>query len=328
MHEKGYEMNNQLTDRRFELDGMELLYRPANEQMTWGEGNIVRPQIDEQQEDILFEAFKSSLIKVDPSKLAMSGCTDGRFRMQMMDGSEAPVLQKNVGCDIIEMFVAAEVLGSKFYGSDTDRSDINTRFRYLMGFMKESGLKPTTHVGCGARNGLVPVVSNFVKYASDELLKGSVISRISEFSDESYSLEELDFVVAKLSERRLDKADYDPDSLQNMIVDFSGHESVKELLDDGHGVHGHTEASIDHIFIPGYAFSTRKYREELEITLPELAQIERFTVNDDRNIDLAKKIADTDSDRRLSLIAINGFADAGHATLSSGLPTNIVRLAA
>lgn len=326
MHEKGFEMNTGLIERKFELDGIDVVYRSVRDQMAWGEGSITRPDINEEQDEILFDAFKKSLVKVDQSAMSMSGCTDGRFRVQMMDGSEAPILQKTVGCDVIELFIAAEVLGSKFYGSSTNSAPTKARLQYLLEFMKSSGLTPSTHVACGAREGLVPVINNFVKFASDDFSKPAVLSRISEFSDTDFHEDELSFTAGRLKERKLD--DYDADGLQQEIINFSGKSAVKELLDDGEGVHGHVEASIDHISIPGYAFSTRIYRETLQRTLPDLSQLQRFTVNDDRNNDLASMIADNKEDRRLSLIAIHGFADAGHATLSKGLPTNIVRLAA
>lgn len=315
-------------EHKFRLDNVEYVVRQISDEMTWGEGSIVSPELSLEEREQAIIAATKSIVHVSEEDLKMSGCTDGRIRLEMLDGSEAPVLQKDVGCDSVIMFVVAETLGSRFYGDAINKSPIEVRQRHLLKYMVASGLIPSSHVGCGARGGLIPVVNNFIKYAQDPQVVGAFSRRLSAFSGQDVLPDELSQVATTLSQRiaKSDLEEYDPDRFLELIIEVSPRAagSVKKLLDDGHGVHGHTEAAILRLKTPGLAYSARENRKILTRDYPDLALLENFTVNDDREIMIAKMMADDDVSRKISLIAIQGFGDAGHATLSKGLPTYMI----
>lgn len=328
MIERGdFGMEQAQIEQRFLLNGEEYVLTNEVPQMTWGEGAIQSAELSADQRERFLTAITESLVVVGEQQLAMSGCTDGRIRLGMVDGSNAPVLEKNVGCDVVEMLIAAEVLGKDFYG-EVDGQPLDARVDYLLRFMVNAGLRPTTHIGCGAREGLLVVKDNLITYADDTRIAPVFAARIDAFGGTN-SREMLPEVAGALRQR--DLSGYDPDLLLRKIITVSGESAVKRLDDDGKGVHGHTEAAIVHIDAEGYAHSTRMMRSILaggSNPDPEIAGLEAFSVNDNRILRLAQIMAKGDATARdLSLVAMHAFGDAGHATLSKGLPTYLVRAA-
>lgn len=93
------------------------------------------------------------------------------------------------------------------------------------------------------------------------------------------------------------------------------------MLDDGKGVHGHTEKLIARIKPRGVTIGATLFAARM-------GGDEVFIVNDARQEYLAQLFSRGDTNSLDFLTAINGsedFQDAGHATLSRNLETLVIK---
>ena len=313
-------MQQPMLERRVLVDGVNFNLTSVDVPMSWAGGAIKRPEIDQPSYDLLVNTAAQSIVPVDESNIGKSGCTDGRVRLHKLDDSEPEDWQKTVGADVMEMFVAAEALGAGFYGDQTNRAPVMDRFNSVLEYMVKNNLTPTTHEGCGARAGLVSVLENGISYASDMSIVDAEVRRLSLFAQEQVDGDLIKHIADSWQKR--DLAGYDEAKARELIIQHGGTSGVEVLKTDDSPNHGHTEALILRMDTPGYTYSTRKNQRILQETNPELSDMEAFAVNDDRiNNLLAPIIADTDIQRKVASVAMHYFADAGHATLSSGLTT-------
>lgn len=278
--------------------------------MVWGEGSIVAPELTSDQLDYINSSITESLAVVSDSNLSMSGCTDGRGRLELLDGSEAPILQKTVGTDLLTLFSMTEALGEKFYG-ELNNAPAMERIEYLINYMVKNKLTPTAHIGCGARAGFPVITSNAVRLSKDNPnLRGQIV----EFGRNKFNDIKIDDVSELFSNRNFEG--WDADKVQQMVEEKSGPKAIKKLVTDDSPNHGHNEAIIVRLDTPGIAFSTRRFIELMKSSGdPQLADINAFSNNDDRVYELAKLISDSPEQLDTALTAGLLYSEAGWATL-------------
>lgn len=288
---------------------------------TWGEGSIIAPELTEQQLGTIARAAHESLVVVSEEDLTMSGCTDGRYREGLLDGSEAPVWQKTVGTDILTLFAMAEALGRSFYGDVVDAPSME-RLSYVANFMKQNGDNPTAHEACGARGGFPAIIANAHRYVVE---KSPLLGRAQSFGGGIVTDRTIDVVSSEWPSRSYE--DWDPEKVQEMVVGMSGLKAVKKLATPhDHPNHGHEEFAEIRLFTPGIAFSARNYIEAMRASGdPILEGSNAFSNNDDRVFDLAKMVADTPEQEALARTAGLLYSEAGWATLGKGQYTISIR---
>jgi hypothetical protein len=192
--------------------------------------------------------------------------------------------------------------------------------RDVAAFLKENHLLPSSHIACGAGAGFVAIVQNIAQFAADP----AYVARLKELLPDYIYDDGLHKQILDASTGRLAAGAYEGLSAQTFldaVEAASGQRAIAELLDDGHGVHGHLEEAIIRVRIPGKAINEAKVSE---LT----GGREVFGVNDNRIEKLARIFSrGNDADYRKAYMALEDFADAGHGTLAKDLPTWIVTLA-
>jgi hypothetical protein len=306
-------------EKQFSIEAENELYvaRFVGEKMHWGLGSIEAQDFTDVEKGEIAQRAIDSLIQVDEAQMPYSGCTDGRLRLRLGDGSAAPVREKLVGADTVTAFHMAEALGSVFYGK-LDTAPLADRVRFVTDFLVQSGLKPSTHgPSCGAAASYPVIVENAIRLHEtpgfterQRLLLPEYNTDIQKRNIERYS-------------QRLSKGLYDDwseDLIRSAVLDTTGQKGVKELLDDGKGVHGHTEVLIARIKPRGVTLGATLFAAQM-------GGLEVFTVNDARQQHLAQLFGRGDLAEQDYLTAINAsedFQDAGHATLSRNLETLVI----
>lgn len=291
--------------------------QPITDDLSWGVGQI-QPDAgltsaDSQHE--LTEAVLKSLAVVNESERQYSSCTDGRAPVCLYNGEAVPVREQLVGADTMLIFHMAEVLGSRFYKNPD--APLAERFYEVVLFIKENGLVPCTHIGCGAAAAYVVIVRNLADFTADERF----IARQKALLPEGVYSDELREQITDGYKDRLGKDLYKAwnDQLaMDAVKAESPDRAIAELNDDGRGVHGHVEEQIIRIKCDGVATN------ELQV-VARTGGREVFSVNDNRMIRLAKLMGrGHDEDYRLALMAAEDFTDGGHGTLARNLPTYII----
>lgn len=301
--------------RSIELpNGHEGILTILPERATWGEGKIIAPELSQEQLRIMADAAQNSLVVVTGDDLKMSGCTDGRFREGLLDGSEAPVWQKTVGTDLLTGFAMAEAIGRPFYG-DLVEAPVMVRIAFFANFMKENGDNPTAHEECGARLGFPAIVGNAVRYASQD---SPLLERVVYFGGEAVSRDTISQVSDELTGRNYEG--WDAGKVQELVEQLSGPKAVKKLATPhDHPNHGHEEFAEIRLETPGIAFSARKYIGEMQKSAdPVLEGSNAFSNNDDRVRELARMIADNPAQEAAALTAGLLYSEAGWSTLGNG----------
>lgn len=289
--------------------------------MDWGEGSITTPEMSPAQLDELSTSIVESLVVVPDKLLGKSGCTDGRGRIQMLDGSEAPVLQKLVGTDLITAFMMSEALMERFYGDTLSKASYLERMEYLADYLKQNGIDVMTHEGCGARVGYPTVISNGVRFLGSN---NPIVERMRIFSSDIQD-DDVEQVASEWGKNAY--SDWDPEAVRGLVLQKTGPVGIKVLHEDhDHPVHGHKERIINRLYTPGIAFSARAFADRIKnSSFEELHDAQVFSINDDRIDMLAQILADNPEDFRIARTAGLAGTDAGHATLSKDLPTIRIR---
>jgi hypothetical protein len=290
----------------------------VQDDLSWGQGAI-QPQAaynsaaDQQQ---LIEAVLQSIEPVAETELAYSACTDGRLPVKLLNGESIPVREQMVGADMVSAFYVAETLGASFYQNPA--APVAERVADVAAFLKENGLLPSSHIACGAGAGFVVIAQNILSFVTDTRYTARQQALLpSGIHDEAIRAQMLADSLACLASNGL----YEGLSAQTFldaVEHISGKRAVAELNDDGRGVHGHVEEAIVRVRLDGQAINEAKVSE---LT----GGREVFGVNDNRIEKLARMFArGNDTDYRKAYMALEDFADAGHGTLATGLPTWIV----
>lgn len=284
-----------------------------NDDLAWAVGAI--QPLDTDVDDNLLQAVLASLAKVDDAQLPYSACTDGRLPVRLLNGDPVPIREQMVGADMVSAFYVAETVGSRFY-KDPD-APVAERVREVAEFLKENGITPSTHIGCGAAAGFVTITENAVTFSKD----ARFVARQKELLPEGVYDEALHAQMLAGNQERVKKGAYEglsADVFVQVVEAVSGKQAIAELKDDGRGVHGHVEEAIVRIRVPNVAIDEAK-----------LARLtngrEVFGVNDTRMQAIARLFSrGNDTDYRMAMMALEGFADCGHGTLARNLPTYIV----
>ena len=294
--------------------------RRIGDDLRWGVGTI-QPQAafasDERQRELV-QVVLENIEEVAAAEKPYSSCTDGRVPVKLLSGEPVPVREQLVGTDTMTFFHMAEALGPRFYKDPT--APLARRIQEVVAFMHDNGLKPSTHVACGAAAGYVPINQNLVDFAANPLFAARQQSLLPEgVYDETVRRE----LIAGYQDR-LQRGMYDEWS-DTMIMDavrrVSGEYAIAELQDDGRGVHGHVEEQIVRIKVDGVAIN------EAKVTAVTNGR-EVFGENDTRMERNARLIAQGDDDAyRIALMAAEDFTDGGHGTLAKNLPTYVVTAA-
>lgn len=294
-----------------------LAAHKINDTLTWGEGSIV-PQAayaaDDAQQALL-AAVLGCIEPVAAQEVTHSLCTDGRIPVRLQDGQPVPVREQMVGADMVSAFYVAETLGAAFY--DTPDAPVVERVQAVATFLKDNGIAACSHVGCGAGASFVAITANVVRFAQNPAYQ----ARQQELLPAGIYDPALHDQMIQSNQTRLDSNAYeglDAQVFLDVVEGACGKHAISELKDDGRGVHGHVEEMIIRLHTPGYAINETR-----------LAAItggrEVFGVNDNRIERLARLFArGSERDYRIAYMALEDFADAGHATLAKDLPTYIV----
>jgi hypothetical protein len=289
--------------------------QPIRDGMQWAVGAI-QPQTDDTQAHrALIEAVLDSLTKVTNDQAAYSACTDGRLPVRLLSGDTVPVREQMVGADMVSAFYVAESLGDRFYHDPA--APVADRVHEVAEFLKENGVMPSSHVGCGAAAGFVTVTENAAMFAAD----AAFTARQQALLPDGIYDETLHARMLAENTKRLARNAYEglsADVFLQAVEAVSGKQAIAELKDDGRGVHGHVEEAIIRVRVPGYAVNEARVAE---VTNGR----EVFGVNDVRMERIARLFGrGTDEDYRIAYMALEDFADCGHGTLAKDLPTYVV----
>lgn len=288
--------------------------------LAWGQGTI-QPQalfLDDTAQQDLIRAVLGALEPVSEKESVYSSCTDGRCPVRLLNDETVPVREQMVGADMVSAFYVAESLGERFY------KDINApveeRVREVADFLHDSGLMPSTHVGCGAAAGFTAITKNAVDFSKNP----AFLARIKALLPAGVFDETLHKSMLAENEARLARNAYNgltADTFIAAVESVSGKRAIAELNDDGRGVHGHVEEAIIRVRVPGYAINETKL---MELTNGR----EVFGVNDGRMEKMARLFGrGHDTDYHIAYMALEDFASTGHGTLAKDLPTYIVTVA-
>lgn len=279
---------------------------------------------DLESREELARAVMDCIEVVDVGQLAYSTCTDGRYRIKLDDNSTpVPVREQLVGTDTMLAFVAAEALGERFYGTDTELySSVTKRLYKVVDFMLENGLKPTAHVSCGAAGSFTGVMGKAMQFINS----ADYTARLQTLMPSgSYNSVIHHFIVGGYKSR-LDSNVYEGyrDGLvADIIRERVGNDAVEHYLDDGRGVHGHREQAVMYLdeSIKGLAINPNTLSDTFD-------GLQVFGVNAARMMQLAKLFSDggrSVMDYTTALIAMHDFSAAGHGTLAYTMRTAIIR---
>lgn len=293
-----------------------------SDDMSWGEGSIrpVAEHTGEEDQHALVRAAIESIEEVTDGEQDMSYCTDGRLPVRLLDGSTAlPVRQKLVGASLVPAFYIAESLGDRFYADPT--APVAQRVARVAEFLKDNGITPSGHLGCGAGTNFVPVAANIPRFAQN----GAFMARTRFFLPEGVYDEDLHVRMMQAAQQRLAAGAYEGLSLQTFldaVERVGGTHALAELRDDGRGVHGHVEEDVLRLRVGNRA-----------INVVKLAQLtdgrELFDVNDDANDHLAALFArGDDTDYQVARMSVEDFTNGGHGSLAKDLPTWQISVAA
>jgi hypothetical protein len=304
-------MQSTATQDSIVLDGFTAV-RIADD-LSWGIGTI-KPQTTDNITSLL-HAVLQSLTEVTGDEQSYSACTDGRLPVCLLNGAAVPVREQIVGADMVSAFYVAETLGDRFYKNPA--APVADRVREVASFLKQNGINPSSHVGCGAAAGFVAITENAVAFNKNE----QFAARQQSLLPEGIYGQTLHEQMLAGNQARLQSGVYDglsADIFLEAVEAVSGKQAIAELQDDGRGVHGHVEEAIVRIKTPGYAID--------EARLASLTGgREVFGVNDARMERMARLFGrGTDNDFRIACMALEDFADCGHGTLANGLPTYII----
>lgn len=290
----------------------------VGDNMEWGLGNIVPIKGNEGTLPELAKTALSCIEKVGSSELRYSCCADGRRPEHLLTGEQAPVREALVGDDAIVGFWMAEALGRSFYGDPT--APVEDRLEEVFDFLHESGFDVCTHLACGMATHLLAVKQNAIK----------LHETVPAFNERNRLFIPSDVFDQKIADglmndekKRLSAnlyEGYSPEMVVRLVqaAAYSGNYAVTELRDDKRGVHGHVEELIVRIGreINGYAvneqrlFDTTNGREVFSSNDSRVERLARAFSRGGRDLDYVK-----------AYIAGEQATNAGHATLSRGLPT-------
>lgn len=291
----------------------------------WMVGGIAGKQFkDDEARQAVARAVMASVVPVLPEQSAYSTCTDGRRRVQLENGEAVPVREQLVGTDTMAAFVAAEALGERFYDRENELySSVVVRLNRVVDFMLQQGLRPTAHIACGAAGSFTGVMGRATQFIDS----ADYTARLQAVMPEGTYDSVLHRFIVGGYRSRLDSHVYEGyyDGLVAEIVrEKVGAEAVECYLDDGRGVHGHTEAVIAYLdnSLDGLALDPND--------LADKAGMQAFAVNAARMDTLARMFSNRGMERMdyvTALIAIHDFAAAGHGTLANGMETMLIRSA-
>lgn len=288
----------------------------VGDKMDWGLGSIEAPDYTEAEKKEIAGLAIESMVKVSDSQMELSGCTDGRLRLHLADGSDAPVREKLVGADTVTAFQMAEALGERFYKDPS--APLATRVKEVVDHLVNYGIKPSTHgPSCGAAAGFPAIVDNAIRLSENSRYIARQKALLPQYD------EAIHHNVLKGYQQRLEKGLYDgwsEDLIRNAVLESTGEQGVKILLDDHKGVHGHQEIMIARVKPRGVTIKATLFAARANG-----AQL--FTVNDARQEYLASTFArgnQHELDYLIALHASEDLQDAGHATLSKNLATLVI----
>lgn len=294
-----------------------LVATPIADNLAWGVGSI-QPQTGQSTTDDLIEVVLSCLADVDASQATYSACTDGRIPVRLLDGGTVPVREQMVGADMVSAFYIAESLGERFYKNAA--APVAERVHEVAQFLKDNGIMPSSHLGCGAAAGFAVITENAITFSKDERFAARLQALLPEGVYDAALYERM----MQANQDRLQRGLYDDlsaDVFLKAVEAASGQQAIAELKDDGRGVHGHVEEAIVRVRVPGKAIDEAK-------VAAMTGGREVFGVNDARMERIARLFGrGADEDYRIAYMALENFADCGHGTLASGLPTYIVTAA-
>lgn len=290
----------------------------VDDDLSWGEGSIL-PQAEYESaadQQKLTEVVLSCIEPVAADETAYSSCTDGRIPVALANGEPIPVREQMVGADMVSAFYVAEVLGAHFYKDPA--APVAQRVREVADFLRENGLKPSSHIGCGAGAGFAVIMANVQRFAADPRYAARLRALLPEgVYDAGLRTQMLAEVKERLEANRYEGLA--AQTFLDAVAEVSGDRAIAELKDDNRGVHGHVEEQIIRVRVPGKAINEAK-------VAALTGGREVFGVNDLRMDKIARLFARgrSDADYRKARMALEDFASGGHGTLAKNLPTWIV----
>jgi hypothetical protein len=297
-----------------------FMARRIHDTLDWGMGDI-QPDpahASTHAQRHLLNVVLDSLAVVNQSEMRYSACTDGRVAVRLHNGEAVPVREQLVGADTMLVFHMAEVLGPRFYKDPT--APLKDRLKEVVTFLRENGLVPCTHIGCGAAAAYVLIIRNLIDFTKDERF----VARQKFLLPEAVYSDELRQKITAGYQERLDSDRYKGWSdavVMDAVHSVSPDRAIAELNNDGRGIHGHVEELIIRIKIDDVATN------ELQVIARTHGR-EVFSVNDKRMQRLAELVGrGRDEDYRLALMAAEDFTDGGHGTLAKHLPTYVISTA-
>lgn len=286
---------------------------------SWMAGAIVGKQFadDTERRSFVIDVL-NSIEEVSEDEQTYSTCTDGRKRLKLENGSPVPVREQLVGTDTMAAFVAAESLGSHFYGNDL-YSPVDVRIRRVVEHLLANNYRPTAHISCGAAGGFTTVINRATQF----ITQPAYTQRLERLADGMYS-DTLHHLIVGSYQSRLVSGVYEGyrDGLvAEIVLEMVGSQAVEHYEDDGRGVNGHREQAIVYLdrSMQGSAINPN--------TLIASIDSQVFGVNSSR-IDALARLMSGDNNRDIDYLtarlAIDDFSCAGHGTLATGMETLVV----
>lgn len=286
---------------------------------SWMAGTIVGRGFadDEGRREYVVKVLES-IEEIGEDELRLSTCTDGRKRFKLEDGSPVPVREQLVGTDTMAAFVAAESLGSHFYG-DGLYQPADVRIRKVVQHLLDNNYRPTAHVSCGAAGGFTTVINRSTQFIKDRHYR----ARLERLSGGAYNDTLHHLIVGSYQSRLVSGAyeDYRDGLVAEIVLEMAGPQALEYYEDDGQGVHGHREQAIVCLdeSMRGLAINPNR--------LIETTDSQVFGYNSGRADAVARVMSGDETGGihyMTARIAIEDFSCAGHGTLASNMETLVI----
>jgi hypothetical protein len=227
--------------------------------MTWGQGDIIAPDLDDESLQIVTAAVTNAQAPIDDDgDLRSSSCFDARELLGLGDGTPpegAPNRSQMAGSELLTGFMMVELLPTKWslYPRNANEMSVQQRFgiysRYFRSMRQPGAHGPV----CGAAAGFPVLVEN--QFRLFDGVRQDMKGVMGEFYNPA-----VHEAVASVAEQKI---------LSNGFRDWSTelvdavvprtHRAFEHLHDDGKGVHGHQEIVVIANNRTGTSLDKRKF---------------------------------------------------------------------
>lgn len=287
--------------------------------MTWGQGDIVAPDLDDESMRYVMTAVDNAQVPIDDDgDLRASSCFDARPLIELGDGTPpdtAPNRSQMAGAELLTGFMMVELLPSQWslYPRGAEQMSVQQRFGIYSRFFK-SLREPGAHGPvCGAAAGFPALVENQFR------LFDGVRSGMQGVMGKYYQPDVHD-AVAQVAERKVASGElrHWSKELVDAVVPRDNR-SYEHLHDDGEGVHGHKEIVVIANNRTGTSLDKRKFLS------PQGQALQGFQFDTPAIIDLAVALSATEEEIAAMMHAGIAMQHVAAGTLGNNFRTIVLQ---